>query len=63
MANAEIIAFMKNRIDELTNDEIIIIKDYCEQKVLKIHQMKEQENKQSALAGAMLLGMFKSSGL
>lgn len=63
MANAEIIAFMKNRIDELTNDEIIIIKDYCEQKALKIHQMKEQENKQSALAGAMLLGMFKSSGL
>ena len=63
MVDTEIIPSMKKRIDELTDDEIIIIKDYCEQKVLQIHQMKEQEYKQSSLAGAMLLGMFKSAGL
>lgn len=63
MANAEMIAFMKKRVDELTYDEMVIVKDYCEQKILKIDRMIAQEQKQSALAGTMLLEMFKSAGL
>ena len=35
MVNQEIILLMKRRIDELTDDELIIIKEYCDQKVLQ----------------------------
>lgn len=36
MVNREIILLMKRRIDELTDDELIIIKEYCDQKVLQL---------------------------
>lgn len=35
MVNQEIILLMKHRIDELTDDELTIIKKYCDQKALQ----------------------------
>lgn len=32
MVNQEVISLMKRRVDELTDDEIAVIKNYCEEK-------------------------------
>lgn len=31
--NQEIISMMKSRVDELTNEEIVIVRDYCNLKL------------------------------
>lgn len=40
--NNEIISLMKSRIDELTEDEFCVIRNYCEQKAIEIHNQKER---------------------
>lgn len=56
MVNQEIISLMKRRVDELTNDEIIVIRDYCNQ---KIERFGEPDNPaRQVIAGTMLRRMF-----
>ena len=35
MVNHKIVELMKRRIDELTDDEFAIVKDYCEQETTR----------------------------
>ena len=56
MVNPDIVTLMKRRIDELTDEELAIIKDYCEQKTSRHSDV--QLPKQS-VSGAMLLQMVR----
>ena len=58
VVNSKIIKLMKRRIDELTDEELAIIKDYCEQKTSR--RSDAQLPKQS-VSGAMLLQMVRTA--
>lgn len=58
MVNSQIIKLMKRRIDELTDEELAIIKDYCEQKTSR--RPAVQLFKQS-VSGAILLQMVRAA--
>lgn len=60
MINHEIIALMKRRVDELTNDEIVIIRDYCNQKIERFGEPDRPAR--SEIAGAMLRLMVEVAG-
>lgn len=58
MVNPDTVTLMKRRIDELTDEELAIIKDYCEQKTSRRSDV--QLRKQS-VSGAMLLQMVRAA--
>ena len=60
MVNQEIISLMKRRVDELTNDEIIVIRDYCNQKIE--HFGESDHPACQEIAGAILRHMIKMAG-
>ena len=60
MVNQEIISLMKRRVDELTNDEIIVIRDYCNQKIERFSEPDRPVRQE--IAGAILRHMIKMAG-
>lgn len=60
MVNQEIISLMKHRVDELTNDEIIVIRDYCNQKIERFSEPDHPTGQE--IAGAMLRHMIERAG-
>lgn len=58
MVNPDIVTLMKRRIDELTDEELAIIKDYCEQKTSRSSAV--QLRKQN-VSGAILLQMVRAA--
>ena len=57
MVNQEIISLMKRRVDELTNDEIIVIRDYCNQKIERFGEPDHPAGQ--VIAGAMIRRMIE----
>lgn len=55
--NQEAISLMKRSIDELTNDEIVVIKDYCEQKILQRNKIAHPAS--SRIGAAMVRHMIE----
>ena len=51
---------MKRRVDELTNDEIIAIRDYCNQKIERFSEPDRPVRQE--IAGAMIRHMIKMAG-
>ena len=60
MVNYKIITLMKRRIDELTDDELVIIKAYCDQKVARRAGLHMQERN---LAAEIVRQIMKHSKL
>lgn len=56
MVNQEVISLMKRRVDELTDDEIAVIKNYCEEKIAQ--RVKSQPVTRS-IGGAMVCHMIE----
>lgn len=57
--NREIISLMKRYIDELTEDEFCVIRNYCEQKALKMHDQKEMAYGGSSVGAQMVKRMIQ----
>ena len=60
MVNQEIISLMKRRVDELTNDEIIVIRDYCNQKIERFSETNHSAHQE--ISGAMIRRMIEMAG-
>lgn len=48
MVNYKIITLMKRRVDELTDDELVIIQAYCDQKVVQRARFHTRERNLAA---------------
>ena len=55
--NQEVISLMKRRVDELTDDEIVVIKDYCEQKISRRNKIAHPAS--SGIGAAMVRHMIE----
>lgn len=58
VVNPDIVTLMKRRIDELTDEELAIIKDYCEHQTSRSSAV--QLRKQN-VGGAILLQMVRAA--